>query len=134
MEIKKRHAVILLLCFVVLVRVVHSFQAMAAPTTLRIILYSLLTASWVNVWTNAQVALPCSNSTAINGTPFPSLIDATAEDLISGLESGLFTSVDLVNTYIARIMEVSRNMRPTNFAMPNYLTAVNALIAFTGPL
>ena len=39
----------------------------------------------------------CSNSsTAINGKAFPPLIEATTEDLITGLESGLFTSVDLV--------------------------------------
>lgn len=39
----------------------------------------------------------CFNqSTAINGKSFPPLIEATTEDLISGLESGLFTSVDLV--------------------------------------
>lgn len=42
-------------------------------------------------------ATSCVNETSINGQPFPSLIDVTAEDLISGLERGLFTSVDLVN-------------------------------------
>ena len=89
---------------------------MAVATSFKVIVYALLTSSWVNVWTNAQVALPCSNSTAIGGTPFPRLIDATTEDLISGLESGLFTSVDLVNAYIARIMEVGRN------PFPNQLT------------
>ena len=31
------------------------------------------------------------------GKPFPSLIDVTLEDLSTGLESGQFTSVDLVN-------------------------------------
>jgi hypothetical protein len=36
-------------------------------------------------------------ATAINGTSFPSLFDATLEDLIFGLEVKLFTSVDLVN-------------------------------------
>lgn len=38
-----------------------------------------------------------SSKTAIKGTNFPRLIDATVEDLVSGLEKGLFTSVDLVN-------------------------------------
>jgi amidase len=80
---------------------------MAFSTSLTVIVCALLTSTWVNIWTTAQVALPCSNRTAIQGTPFPSLIDATTEDLISGLESGLFTSVDLVNAYVARIMEVS---------------------------
>jgi hypothetical protein len=84
---------------------------MAFPNPLRVFAYSLLTSFWVNVWANTQVVLPCSNRTAINGTPFPSLIDATAEDLISGLESGLFTSVDLVNAYVARIMEVGKHLK-----------------------
>jgi len=35
--------------------------------------------------------------TAINGKPFPPLIEATTEDLITGLESRLFNSVDLVH-------------------------------------
>lgn len=34
-------------------------------------------------------------STAINGVPFPSLLDVTTEELITGLEAGLFTSVQL---------------------------------------
>lgn len=33
----------------------------------------------------------------VKGKPFPSLIDVTLEDLSTGLESGQFTSVDLVN-------------------------------------
>jgi hypothetical protein len=32
----------------------------------------------------------------VKGQPFPSLIDVTLDDLTTGLESGLFTSVDLV--------------------------------------
>lgn len=44
---------------------------------------------------------------AVKGKTFPSLIDVTIDDLSSGLESGLFTSVDLVNAYVARIMEVN---------------------------
>lgn len=43
----------------------------------------------------------------INGQEFPALIDATTEDLVAGLESGLFTSVDLVEAYIARINQVN---------------------------
>jgi amidase len=83
---------------------------MAFHTPLRLFTYSLLTSFWVNVWANSQVVLTCSNRTTVNGTPFPSLIDATTEDLISGLESGLFTSVDLVNAYVARIMEVGKQL------------------------
>lgn len=32
----------------------------------------------------------------VRGKPFPSFIDVTIEDLAIGLETGLFTSVDLV--------------------------------------
>lgn len=35
----------------------------------------------------------------------PDLLDATLEDLRTGLDAGHFTSVDLVNTYLARIKE-----------------------------
>lgn len=41
---------------------------------------------------------------------FPSLIDVDLEDLVTGLESGLFTSVDLVKAYSARIMEVNSTL------------------------
>ncbi|KAK3719439.1 hypothetical protein LTR37_004297 [Vermiconidia calcicola] len=44
----------------------------------------------------------CKNSNWI-----PSLIDADLEELVRGLEKGLFTSVDLVNAYTARILEVN---------------------------
>lgn len=37
-----------------------------------------------------------SNGTTVKGQPFPSLINATVDDLATGLKSGLFTSVDLV--------------------------------------
>lgn len=107
MEIKSAHAVVILLSCVLLFPTLCSLDAMAISSSLRAIVYALLTLSCLNRWANAQVALPCSTPTAINGVPFPSLIDATTEDLISGLESGLFTSVDLVNAYVARIMEVS---------------------------
>ena len=83
---------------------------MAFSTPLRVLTYSLLASFWANVWANTQIVLPCLNRTAINGTPFPRLIDATTDDLISGLESGLFTSVDLVNAYVARIMEVRQRI------------------------
>ena len=52
------------------------------------------------------LTIPPHTSTSIKGTTFPSLIDADLEDLVTGLESGLFTSVDLVNAYTARIVEV----------------------------
>jgi hypothetical protein len=126
MAIKTRHAVGLLVWVALLLPVLRSFEATAFPAFLKLVAYTLLTSSWVNVWTNAQVALPCSSRTAINGMPFPSLIDATTEDLISGLESGLFTSVDLVNAYVARIMEVSsKTLHPSIKTSPVLLESIN---------
>lgn len=117
MEIKRRHAVAIWLCLILLHSVLRVFEPMAFPTPLGLFTCSLLTSFWVNVWANAQVVLPCSNRTAINGTPFPSLIDVTTEDLISGLESGLFTSVDLVNAYVARIMEVGKHLNAKSLTL-----------------
>ncbi|KAG1767554.1 amidase [Suillus occidentalis] len=42
-----------------------------------------------------------------NGQPLPDLLYATIDDLQSGLAAGTFTSVDLVNAYVARINEVN---------------------------
>ncbi|PHH60140.1 hypothetical protein CDD81_2098 [Ophiocordyceps australis] len=41
----------------------------------------------------------------------PLLLDASLEDLRSGLDQGVFTSVDLVQTYIARIKETHHALR-----------------------
>lgn len=40
----------------------------------------------------------------------PSLLDVDLETLVTGLEGGAFTSVDLVNAYSARIMEVNSTL------------------------
>lgn len=51
---------------------------------------------------NTSAVLDCSSrqqqrlTIAVNGKPFPSLINVTLDDLSSGLKDGLFTSVDLV--------------------------------------
>jgi amidase len=58
----------------------------------------------------AGLAIPPYTGTSIKGTPFPSLIDVDLEDLVTGLESGLFTSVDLVKAYTERIMEVNSTL------------------------
>ncbi len=68
-------------------------------------------------------AQSCYNTrTAINGTAFPPLIEATTEDLIRGLESGLFTSVDLVQVYIARINEVNSTLHMVTQLNPDALS------------
>ncbi|KAL2021643.1 hypothetical protein VTK56DRAFT_6996 [Thermocarpiscus australiensis] len=53
---------------------------------------------------------------------FPPLLDATLEDLASGLDSGLFTSVDLVHAYIARINEVNSTLRMVTQINPDALS------------
>ncbi|KPI37201.1 putative amidase [Cyphellophora attinorum] len=65
--------------------------------------------------------------TSINGQAFPSLLDVTTEELITGLESGLFTSVDLVNAYIARIAEVNGTNHAVTQLNPDALTIAQAL-------
>ncbi|KAK9414249.1 putative Amidase [Seiridium unicorne] len=79
-------------------------------------------------------------STSIGGTPFPPLIEATLEDLASGLETGLFTSVDLVNAYTARISEVNSTLKMVTYLNPDALSiaaeadALRAAGTILGPL
>ncbi|KAK4442395.1 amidase signature domain-containing protein [Podospora aff. communis PSN243] len=51
----------------------------------------------------------------------PSLFDATIDDLERGLSQGLFTSVDLVNAYEARIAQVNPILRAVNELNPDAL-------------
>ncbi|KAK0372049.1 amidase [Colletotrichum limetticola] len=65
--------------------------------------FSLLKATVCLIW-------PSSGWTTCGQKPasaFPSLLDATLDDLNRGLSSGIFTSVDLVNAYIERIKETT---------------------------
>ncbi|EOA88197.1 hypothetical protein ACJQWK_02038 [Exserohilum turcicum] len=41
---------------------------------------------------------------------FPSLLDATADELTAGLAAGAFTSLDLVQAYVGRIIEVNKTL------------------------
>lgn len=66
---------------------------------------------------------PCSaQSCPAPGIPvntFPALLDATLEDLVSGLESGAFDSVDLVAAYTARIGEVNDTLHAVTELNPD---------------
>ncbi|KAH8888022.1 amidase [Thozetella sp. PMI_491] len=62
-----------------------------------------------------------ADTSTIKGQPFPSLINATIQDLATGLESGLFTSVDLVKAYIARIGEVNGALHAVTEINPDAL-------------
>lgn len=96
-----------------------------------------ITASW------RQEAFPApatSSILAIDGKPFPPLIEATLEDLVWGLDTGLFTSVNLVTSYTARILEVNSRLRVVNELNPDALDiaaeldAERALGSLRGPL
>ena len=67
-----------------------------------------------------------SNAT---GSAFPKLIDVTTEELETGLENGLFTSVDLVNVYIARINEVNSSLNVVTELNPDALSIAAELDA-----
>lgn len=75
----------------------------------------------------AQSTTCANSSTAIDGKPFPPLIEATLDDLVWGLDTGLFTSVDLVNAYTARILEVNSTLRMVTELNPDALSIAAAL-------
>lgn len=52
---------------------------------------------------------------------FPSLLNATLDELRYGLDFGLFTSVDLTKVYIERIKEVTNDLRPVTEINPDAL-------------
>ncbi|KAG8162126.1 hypothetical protein KVR01_007891 [Diaporthe batatas] len=60
---------------------------------------------------------------------FPSLIDATLADLSTGLENGAFTSVDLVQTYVARIQETNGVLHAVTEINPDALAIAASLDA-----
>lgn len=66
------------------------------------------------------------NSTS---SKYPILIDATTESLETGLENGLFTSVDLVNAYVARILEVNATLHVVTELNPDALSIAAELDA-----
>ena len=69
------------------------------------------------------------NCSTVKDAPFPSLIDVTIDDLEKGLAGGLFTSVDLVNAYIARIAQVNPILHAVNEINPDALTIAAELDA-----
>lgn len=63
----------------------------------------------------------------MQGRPFPSLLDATLEDLNEGLEQGFFTSVDLANAYLGRIGEVNDILNVVTEVNPDALEIASDL-------
>ncbi|TKA66220.1 hypothetical protein B0A55_10230 [Friedmanniomyces simplex] len=70
----------------------------------------------------SALTVPPYTGTLIKGKEFPSLIEVDLEDLVDGLESGLFTSYDLVRAYEARIMEVNSTLHMVTELNPDALT------------
>ncbi|KAF2998479.1 hypothetical protein E8E13_002817 [Curvularia kusanoi] len=58
---------------------------------------------------------------------FPSLLDATADELISGLEAGDFTSLDLVQAYVGRILQVNSTLHMVTEINPDAWTIAKEL-------
>lgn len=71
----------------------YRFYRKSCATMLRNLLFGLLAAAGVVAQYSYE---SCPDTSVIKGTPFPKLIDVTLEELETGLESGLFSSVDLV--------------------------------------
>ncbi|EXF73423.1 amidase [Colletotrichum fioriniae PJ7] len=57
----------------------------------------------------------------------PSLLDATLDDLNHGLNSGIFTSVDLVNAYIERIKETTPTLNAVTEINPDAVSIAETL-------
>lgn len=70
---------------------------------------------------------PCNTSTYPEGQTLPSLLDITVEQASIGLESGLFTSVDLVNAYVARIGEVNDTLHAITQLNPDAVAIAQQL-------
>lgn len=77
----------------------------------------------------ATAQLACNASTFINGQPFPSLLDVDLEQLVAGLEGGLFTTVDLVQAYQERINEVNGTLHAVTQLNPDALSIAQELDA-----
>lgn len=65
----------------------------------------------------------------IGAKQFPKLIDATTQDLAAGLESGIFTSADLVKAYTARIMQVNMSLSAVTELNPDAMSIASQLDA-----
>lgn len=97
--------------------------------SLRVLLISLfhlaffLAPAWCRAATTITTTIPADNST------LPSLAEATVDELQAGLGAGLFTSVDLVDAYVARTKEVNGSVRAVTELNPEVLVIASQLDA-----
>jgi len=76
----------------------------------------------------AIVALGASRpASSTNGAVYPDLIEVGVEELIAGLESGAWTSVDLTKAYIARIEEMNPTVHAVTEINPDALAIAATL-------
>ena len=68
-------------------------------------------------------------ASAAGNCSFPNLYSATLEDLTTGLDTGCFTSVDLVNAYLSRINEVNHKLHAVIVTNPDALDIAAGLDA-----
>ncbi|KAK4208636.1 putative Glutamyl-tRNA amidotransferase subunit A [Rhypophila decipiens] len=78
------------------------------------------------LWLGIASLASCST---VKGVTFPALIDVTIDDLEEGLSRGLFTSVDLVKAYLARIEQINPVLHVINEVNPDALTIAAELDA-----
>lgn len=64
-----------------------------------------------------------------NLATFPSLLDVELDDLVMGMEKEMFTSVDLVRAYTARILEVNSTLHMVTELNPDALAIASSLDA-----
>lgn len=113
--------------FTFLSTVLCAIGDIASRASFKMLLHYLVALLPFNFLASAQTCF--NTSTAIDGKSFPPLIEVTTEDLIRGLETNLFTSVDLVNAYIARIREVNHTLHMVTELNPDALSIAAALDA-----
>ncbi|EGZ76398.1 hypothetical protein NEUTE2DRAFT_123041 [Neurospora tetrasperma FGSC 2509] len=62
-----------------------------------------------------------------NCVHFPSLLGVDLEDLAAGLEKGLFHTIDLVNAYTRRILEVNSTLKAVTQLNPDAISIASEL-------
>lgn len=67
------------------------------------------------------------NGDSIPYSPLPDLFDLTVDDILTGFAAKQFTSVDLVQAYVARISEVQETLRPVIEINPEAISIAQAL-------
>ncbi|KAL3419106.1 amidase [Phlyctema vagabunda] len=92
------------------------------------------------VWTLVLISLVFSHACVLPKTVYPDLLKTDTEELVRGLENGLWTSVDLVTAYTLRIQEVQpilntvTEINPDAIAIAETLDAERANGTIRGPL